>query len=63
MLRLTRKRGERIMVGDDIVIEIGFIRDRTVEVIVRAPTDIPVHREEIYNRIQAEIQAGKEAEK
>lgn len=62
MLRLTRKVGERIMIWDDIIIEVGFISHRGVELRFHAPADIPIHREEIYNRIQAEIQAEKEAE-
>lgn len=62
MLRLTRLSGERIMIGDNIILEVGFIRDRAVELRFHAPTDIPIHREEVYNRIQAEIQAEKESE-
>ncbi|MBK9427227.1 MAG: carbon storage regulator [Gammaproteobacteria bacterium] len=60
MLRLTRLSGERIMIGDDIILEVGFIRDRAVELRFYAPTDIPIYREEIYKLIQAKIQAEKE---
>lgn len=42
MLRLTRLSGERIMIGDDIILEVGFIRDRAVELRFYAPTDIPI---------------------
>lgn len=59
MLRLTRRRGEKIMIGDDITIEIGKTVNREVEVMIHAPRWVPVHREEIYKRIQAEKEGEK----
>lgn len=58
MLRLTRRQGQKIMIGDDITIEIGKTVNREVEVLIHAPRWVPVHREEIYKRIQAEKEAG-----
>ena len=45
------------MIGDDIVIQISELRGRRVQVDIYAPRDIPVYREEIYLKIQAEKEA------
>ena len=54
MLILTRKLNEKIMIGDDIVIVISQINRNNVSVGIDAPIDVPVHRSEIYDRIQEE---------
>ena len=54
MLILTRKSGERITIGDDIVITVLEIKGGQVRLGVEAPREVEVHREEIYKRIQAE---------
>ena len=54
MLTLTRYPGQRIMIGDDIVIQIIEVRGQRVRVDIYAPREVPVHREEIFDRIQAE---------
>lgn len=56
MLVLTRNIGQKIILGDDREIEIIIlgVTGRQVRVGVKAPFDTPVHREEIYKRIQAE---------
>lgn len=53
MLIVTRRVGERLVIGEDgeVVITILETRGNQVRVGVDAPRDIPVHREEIYNRI------------
>lgn len=53
MLVVSRFEGERIMVGDDIVIEIVRVHGQKVRVGVSAPRHIQVHREEVYNTIKA----------
>lgn len=53
MLSLTRYAGEKIMIGDDIIICVRRVRGQQVQIDIEAPRDIPVHREEIYNRILA----------
>ena len=58
MLSLTRYPGQRIMIGDDIVIQIAEVRGQRVQVDIYAPREVPVHREEIFDRIQAEKEAG-----
>ena len=53
MLILTRKKGERIMIGDDIVITIVSLPNRErVQVGIDCPPSVPVHREEVYEAIK-----------
>lgn len=54
MLVLTRKVGEKIRIGDDVVVTITEIHGHQVRVAVSAPREVPVHREEVYVRIAAE---------
>lgn len=59
MLILTRKVGESIAIGDEITIKVlGFV-GRQVRLGIIAPTYIPVHREEIYKKIQREQERGE----
>jgi carbon storage regulator len=52
MLVLTRKYNESIVVGADIVITIVGIQGDRVKLGVTAPSDLPVHRQEVYEDIQ-----------
>lgn len=54
MLILTRRSGETLMIGDDVKITILGIRGGQVRIGIDAPRELPVHREEIYNRIKSE---------
>ena len=54
MLVLSRHRDESIMIGDDVVITIVDIRGVKVRLGIEAPTDIPVHRQEVYEAIKRE---------
>ena len=54
MLILTRKNGEALMIGDDVIITVLSVRGNQVRLGIDAPAEIPVHREEIYLRIQEE---------
>ena len=52
MLVLSRYTDEVIRIGDDISIRIVEVRGDKVRIGIDAPKNIPVHREEIYQRIQ-----------
>ncbi|HEX4129992.1 MAG TPA: carbon storage regulator CsrA [Pirellulales bacterium] len=54
MLVLSRQRDESIIIGDNIVITIVDIRGDKVRLGINAPTEIPVHRREVYEAIQRE---------
>jgi carbon storage regulator len=54
MLILTRKLGERITIGDDIVITLLDIKGMHVRVGIEAPKHVEIHRQEIYDRIREE---------
>ncbi len=60
MLVLTRKSGERIGIGDDIVLHVLEVKGSQVRVGVEAPRGIGVHRYEVYERIQAENKMAAE---
>ena len=54
MLILTRRVGERLMIGDDVSVTVLGVKGNQVRVGVDAPPSVAVHREEIYARIQSE---------
>jgi len=54
MLVLSRHRDESIVIGDDIVITIVDIRGDKVRLGIDAPSDIPVHRQEVYDAMRRE---------
>jgi carbon storage regulator len=56
MLVLSRQRDESIIIGDNIVITVVDIRGDKVRLGINAPTEIPVHRQEVYEAIQRENQ-------
>ncbi|MGE0343410.1 MAG: carbon storage regulator CsrA [Porticoccaceae bacterium] len=58
MLILTRRVGETIVIGDDVTVTVLGVKGNLVRLGVNAPRDLPVHREEIYERIQQEHQAA-----
>jgi carbon storage regulator len=58
MLVLTRRAGESVMIGDDIVITVLEARGDVIRLGIQAPRDVQVHREEVYRELQA---ANREA--
>ena len=63
MLILTRKSGEKITIGDDVVVSVLEIKGTQIKLGIDAPRGIAVHRGEIYDRIQQEnlLAAGIDA--
>jgi carbon storage regulator len=54
MLVLTRKLGETIVIGDNIVIKVVDIHGKQIRLGIEAPNEITIFRGEIYERIQQE---------
>ncbi len=58
MLVLSRKRDQRIMIGNNVRLTVVDVRGDTVQLGIEAPKEIPVYREEIYQSI---MEANKDA--
>ena len=54
MLVLSRKKDEKIIIGDNITLMVIEIRGDKVRLGIDAPKDVSVHREEVYNAIKRE---------
>ncbi len=52
MLVLSRHRDEEILIGDNIVITVVDIRGDKVRLGIEAPKEVPVHRREVWVKIQ-----------
>ena len=61
MLIITRRPGEKLMVGDDVVVEVIEVSGSSVRIGIAAPKSIPVYREEIWAAVQAENRAAAAA--
>lgn len=58
MLALSRRVGETIMIGDDIAVRVHKVRDGRVVLAFEAPSEIPIHRQEVYETIQRKKRSG-----
>lgn len=56
MLILTRRVNETVMIGDEITVTVLSINNNQVRLGVNAPRHVPVHREEIYEKIRQQSQ-------
>ena len=61
MLILTRRINETLNIGDDVQVTVLGIKGNQVRIGINAPRDVPVHREEIYQRIKREERGGDSA--
>ena len=53
MLVLSRKCGEEIVIGDNIIVTVLSVQGDRVKLGVTAPGEVPIHREEVQRRIEA----------
>ena len=58
MLVLTRRAGESVMIGNDVIITVLEARGDVIRLGIQAPRDVQVHREEVFRELQA---ANREA--
>ena len=58
MLALSRKKGEALMINNDIEITVLEVKGEQVKIGISAPKEVPVYRKEVYIQIQ---EANKEA--
>ena len=58
MLIITRKKGESLMIGDDIEIVISKIDDGSVKIGIKAPKDVQILRKELYEEVEKENKAA-----
>lgn len=58
MLILTRRVGETLVIGDNVMVTVLGVKGNQVRIGVNAPKDVSVHREEIYERIKREKESG-----
>jgi carbon storage regulator len=54
VLIITRRPGERIMLGDDVVVEVIEVKGASVRVGIAAPRSLPVYREEVWQSLKEE---------
>lgn len=62
MLVLSRKKDEKIVIGDQITLMVIDIRGDKVRLGIEAPKDVAVHRQEVYEAIQKEMEMESESE-
>lgn len=52
MLVLTRSCDEEIRIGDDVIVRVLDVKGDRVRIGIEAPSEIPVHRQEVYEEIE-----------
>jgi carbon storage regulator len=60
MLVLSRKRDERIVIGDNIVITVVEVRGDKVRLGIEAPSEVPVHRQEVLEAMKRSADASQQ---
>jgi carbon storage regulator len=58
VLNITRKVGEKIIIGGDVVLEVMEVSGSSVRIGIQAPRSVPVYREEIWEAVRAENAAA-----
>lgn len=60
MLVLTRKVGERINIGDEIIVRVVDINRGNVRLGIEAPGNVSIYRQEVYEKIQEQNRLASE---
>jgi carbon storage regulator len=60
MLVLTRKPGQSIMIGDEVEVQVLSVAGEKVRLGITAPREVPIFRNEVYDRIENEAKGGEE---
>jgi carbon storage regulator len=58
MLIITRRPGEKIMVGENVIVHVLEVVGNSVRLGIEAPRSVPVYREEIWKAVREEKRAG-----
>ncbi|MGL5616284.1 MAG: carbon storage regulator CsrA [Sarcina sp.] len=58
MLVLSRKKGESIVIGDNIEVTVIKLDDGTVKLAVNAPKDVSIFRKELLTEVESENKAA-----
>jgi carbon storage regulator len=58
VLIITRRAGEKIMLGDDVIVEVVEVSGSSVRLGIQAPRSLPVYREEIWRSVKQENAAA-----
>jgi carbon storage regulator len=61
MLRITRRAGERIILGDNVIVEVMEVKGGTVRLGIDAPRSLPIYREEIWLEVKRENEEAARA--
>jgi carbon storage regulator len=61
MLILTRRPGERVVIGDEILVTVMGVSGHTVRLGIAAPEGVTIYREEIWEAVREENRAAAEA--
>jgi carbon storage regulator len=61
MLKITRRAGERIIVGEDIVVTVLEVSGQTARIGIEAPREVSIYREEIWIEVKRENEAAAAA--
>jgi carbon storage regulator len=61
MLILTRRPGERVVIGDEILVTVMGVSGHTVRLWIAAPEGVPIYREEIWLAVKEENRAAAAA--
>ena len=58
MLILTRRVGEKLVIGENVIVTVLGVKGNQIRIGIDAPPEVQVHREEIFKRILAEREAA-----